>query len=206
MFNSKAYTVQMNLDVPDSEKRTAEKAVEVFESLIGEIKIMLEELEQIYVPFSKRQSLDSDEVVENRHILNKFLNKLKRRFDEVTKKSDFAISLMSEFSTDSTVEELMSSFSANKNELKKQMDYLLSIFSNLNSPDFKDTLLSAIDSVRKQSSQLKQLINDRVLDHIDTNILAKNWDSLVNDKFQDNMKSKVPLVVQLYNERQKALK
>lgn len=206
MFNSKAYTVQMNLDVPDSERRVAEKAGETFESLIAELKLLLEELELVYVPFSKKQSLDTDEVVENRATLRKFTTRLRRRFVHVKNKADKAIALMSEFSTDSTVEELMSSFTSNKSELEKQMEYLLSIFSNLNSPDFKDTLLAAIDSVRKQSSQLKQLVNDRILDHIDTNILAKNWESLVNDKFQDKMKSKVPLVVQLYNERQKALK
>jgi hypothetical protein len=49
-------------------------------------------------------------------------------------------------------------------------------------------------------------VNDRILEHIDTNILAKNWESLVNDKYQEKVKNKTPLVVQLYKERQEALK
>ena len=37
MTYKKAYSVQMNFDVPDSEKRIAEKAEEYFEQLIASI-------------------------------------------------------------------------------------------------------------------------------------------------------------------------
>jgi len=202
MFESRAYTVQMNLDVPDAEKRTAEKASEYFESILSQLKLGIEHLDLIYTPFAKRQKLDSKEIVENRDILKKYRSKTKELFDKILNDSHHAVSLMGEFSTDSAVEELMGSFVAATRELEKQVNILLSIFSNLNNPEFKDQLIKAIDSVKKQSSQLK----DRILEHIDTNILAKNWESLVNDKYQDKIKNKTPLVVQLYEERQEALK
>lgn len=206
MFESRAYTVQMNLDVPDAEKRIAEKASESFESILSQLKLGIEHLDLIYTPFAKRQKLDSKEIVENRDILRKYRDKTKELFNRIIKDSYQAVSLMGEFSTDSAVEELMGSFVASVKEMEKQVNVLLSIFSNLNNPEFKDQLIKAIDSVKKQSSQLKQLVNDRILEHIDTNILAKNWESLVNDKYQDKVKNKTPLVVQLYEERQEALK
>ena len=206
MFESRAYTVQMNLDVPDAEKRTAEKASESFESILSQLKLGIEHLDLIYTPFAKRQKLDSKEIVENRDILRKYRDKTKELFEKIVEDSYQAVSLMGEFSTDSAVEELMGSFVSSVRELEKQVNILLSIFSNLNNPEFKDQLIKAIDSVKKQSSQLKQLVNDRILEHIDTNILAKNWESLVNDKYQDKIKNKTPLVVQLYEERQEALK
>src|SRR5690606_15643585 len=116
-----------------------------------------------------------------------YRDKSRENFEKVIKTGYSALGLMSEFSTDSTVEELMGSFTSSLKELEKQVNYFLSIFSNLNNPEFKNQLISAIDSVKKQSSQLKQLVNDRILEHIDTNILAKNWESLVNDKFQDKV-------------------
>jgi len=201
MFESRAYTVQMNLDVPDAEKRTAEKASESFESILSQLKLGIEHLDLIYTPFAKRQKLDSKEIVENRDILRKYRDKTKELFEKIVEDS-----YQGEFSTDSAVEELMGSFVSSVRELEKQVNILLSIFSNLNNPEFKDQLIKAIDSVKKQSSQLKQLVNDRILEHIDTNILAKNWESLVNDKYQDKIKNKTPLVVQLYEERQEALK
>lgn len=206
MLESKAYTVQMNVDVPDAERRTAEKASESFESIIAQIKLALEHLDLIYTPFSKKQNIDADEVAENRAVLKKYSKKTKDIFDKIIESSFKSVSLMSEFSTDSAVEELMGSFVSSVKELEKQVNILISIFSNLSNPEFRNQLLQAIDSVRKQSSQLRQLVNDRVLEHIDTNILAKNWESLVNDKYQDKIKSKTPLIVELYQERQEALK
>ena len=206
MLESKAYTVQMNIDVPDAERRVAEKASESFESIMAELKLAVEHLDLIYTPFSKNTKLDTNEIVENREILKKYSKKTKDIFQDIIQNSFKAVSLMGEFSTDSSVEELMGSFVSSVKELEKQVNILISIFSNLSNPEFQSQLLQAIDSVKRQGSQLKQLVNDRILNHIDTNILAKNWESLVNDKYQDKVKKKTPLIVQLYQERQEALK
>lgn len=202
----RAYTLQMNVNIPDAEKKIAEQASEAFESVIAKLKLGIEHLDLLYTPFAKRESLDSEEVVENRDILRKYRDNTKNIFEDIIKHGLMAVSLMGDFSTDSDVEELMGSFVSSIKDLEKQVNYLLSIFSNLNSTEFRDSLLASIDSVKKKSSQLKQLINDRILEHIDTNILAKNWESLVNDRYQNKVKDKTPLMVQLYNERQKALK
>ena len=205
MLKSLAYSVQMSSDIPDVERRIAEKAGESFESMISQIKLLLEYLNYIYIPFSKVQTVDEDEVVENRDILRKYRDNVRAKLEALVKTASDSVVLMSEFSTDSSVEELMNSFVVQINEVEKQGNYLLSIFENLNSPEFKNLLIQSIENIKKQGSVLKQLINDRILEHIDTNILAKNWESLVNEKFQDKVKSKVPLVVRLYEERQKAL-
>lgn len=206
MLTRRAYIVQMNVEVPEAEKRIAEKAAETFELLLAKNKLLLEHLELIYIPFIKVPQLDQDEVIENRDILRTYQAKTKNIFDDMIKTAYTALSFMSEFSTDANVSELMGSFVSQINEFEKQGDYLLSIFSNLNSPDFKDALIAAIDSVKKQGSQLKQLVNDRVLEYIDTNILAKSWESLVGDKFQDKVQKKEPYILKLYKERMKALK
>lgn len=206
MLIVKAYGVQMNFEIPESEKRIAEKAAESFENFLAQNKLLLEYLNFLYVPFSKVQSLDTNEVVENRDILRKYKKELKTKLENLIKAAYSGVALMSEFSTDASVEELMNSVVTQMKEFEKQGNYLLSIFSNLNSQDFQDSLITAIELVKKQGSQLKQLINDRVLEHIDTNILAKNWESLVNEKFNKKIKSKVPLLVELYKERQQALK
>ena len=206
MLEKKAYTVQMTLDIPDAEKRIAEKAEESFEILLGKLKLALEHLNMIYVPFKKYNATDTDEIVENRDVLRRYRDQIKLNYEEILSISYACLSLMSDFSIDSSVEELMNSFTSGIKDLEKQVNYLLSIFSNLNSTEFRDSLLASIEAVKKQSSQLKQLINDRVLEHIGTNILAKNWGSFVDDKLQAKMKNKVPLIVELYRERQKALK
>ena len=100
----------------------------------------------------------------------------------------------------------MDSFMGTIRELEKYIDTYVSIFSNLNSPDFRNHLISTIDSIKKQFNQISQLVTDRVLDHIDNNILAKDWAKNVLDRVDEPLQDRVPLVVQLFRERQKALK
>ena len=204
MFYSKAYIVQMNTDVPDAEKRMAEKASEQFESVIAQVKLALEYLDFLYVPFSKIETFDNEQLVKNRNIIRNYKEAVKFKLENIIRTGYKAISLMTNFSTDSSVEELMGSFVAQLKDFERNADHLLSILSNINSTDFKDALIAAIDSVKTQGVQLKQLVNDRILEHIDTNILAKNWDSLVNDKFKSKEEEpKLPYMIELFRQRNK---
>lgn len=112
---------------------------------------------------------------------------------------------MGEFSTDTKTLEMMNSFIASLEDVKKAVERLLQSFSDLDSQTFKDSVVGAIDNVKKQANQFKQLINDRLLDHIDTNILAKNWTNDVTDEYQKKVYEKLPMIVQLFQERQKAI-
>lgn len=201
-----AYSVQMNFEIPESEKKIAEQAVQNFEQFLAELKLILEYLDLIYTPFSKAQNLDTEEVVNNRDILRRYKKELKDKFDSLIKRAYTGISFMSTFSTDYTIEELMTSLVDQLRELERQGNFLLSIFSNLNDQQFQSNLISSIEIVKKECFQIKQFVNDRVLEHIDTNILAKNWESLVNEKFNKKIKNRTPLLVELYQERNQALK
>lgn len=205
MVDKKAYSIQMNFDVPDSEKRVAEKVEEYLEQLIVMMQDAVEYLDLIYVPFSKYQNVDMELVTEYRKTFREYRDQVKKKFEEIITKSYKTIAMMKEFSTDTATEELMNSFLGAIRELEKYIDTFVSIFSNLSSQEFRNYLISTIDSIKKQVSQLKQLITDRVMDHIDSNILAKDWAKDLSGHFDESLQEKTPLVVQLFKERQKAL-
>jgi dGTP triphosphohydrolase len=204
-MDKKAYSVQMNFDVPDSEKRVAEKAEEYFEQLLSDMIKLNEYLDIIYVPFSKYQNVDADMLVEHRRTFHQYRDQVKAKFRNIVKKSYKSVALMNEFSVDTATEELMDSFMGSVRELEKYIDTFVSIFSNLNSPEFRNYLISTIDSLKKQLNQIRQLITDRILDHIDSNILAKDWAKDLSDRFEEPIQERVPMVVQLFRERQQAL-
>lgn len=207
MINKKAYSVQMNFEVPDSEKRIAEKAEEYFEQLLAQMEDASKYLDLIYTPFSKHQNIDADMLVEYRVTFRQYKDQVKVKFRNIIRKAYRAVALMNEFSTDTATEELMDSFMGAVRELEKYIDTFVSIFSNLSSPEFRNYLISTIDSLKKQLNQIRQLVTDRILDHIDSNILAKDWAKNVLENYDDgSIQTKVPLVVQLFRERQKALK
>lgn len=206
MFNRKSYAIQMNFEVPDSEKRIAEKAQERFEDLLSKMKLATEYLDKIYDPFKRIDNLDTKLIVKYRKTFYDYAEQIKFKYDSIIEKSIDCVILMNEFKTDTIIEEMVNSFMSNMNNLVKYVDGLLSIFTNLNDPDFKPQLISSIDYIRKITSQIKQLVNDRIVEHISTNILAKNWASDFSDNYQKVVEEKVPLVMKLFRERQEALR
>lgn len=205
MKTVKAYAVQMSFDVPESEKRVAEKAVESFKELISLIKLANNHLNLIYEPFKNLSSLDIKTLLEYRTTLRGYRDRIKENYDEILQKAHYSAILMSEFANDTAIIEMMNAFLSAQADLETQVNRLLSIFSDLSSNEFKTYLLAGIDAVRKEANQVKQLVNDRILSHIETNILAKNWVSNITDEYQRKVYQKVPLLIELYKERQEAL-
>ena len=203
----KAYSIQMHFGVPESEKRVAEKAEEYFNQLISKMQEAKDYLDLIYTPFQKHQNIDMEMVTDYRKTFRDYRDQVKLKFRTIAKLSYKCVALMNEFSMDTTTEEMMESFMGTIRELEKYVDTFVSIFSNLNSSEFRNHLISTIDSLKKQMNQIEQLIKDRILEHIDSNILAKNWAKNISDRFEDSepIEERIPLVVQLFKERQKAL-
>ena len=205
MLRKKAYSIQMNFEVPQSEKQIAQKAEEYFEQLLFQLEKAVTYLDIIYVPFQKHENIDTDMIVDYRKTFRDYMRQVQKKFKGIFKRSYKAVALMNEFSTDTATEELMDSFMGSIRELEKYIDTFVSIFSNLSSKDFRTYLISTIDSIKRQVSQIRQLVKDRVLEHIDSNILAKDWAKNLSDKFDEPLHERVPLVVQLFRERQQAL-
>lgn len=195
----------MSFDVPDSEKRLAEKASECFDELVSLLRKGSRHLSLIYDPFSKVPQVDQKLIYKYRRVMRRYRNQIKENYTKIMQKARQCTILMAEFSNDTHTVSMMNSFIASIEDLKKAVNRLLPLFSDLSTPAFKDSLISAITNTKQQGNQVKQLINDRILDHIDGNILAKNWTSNVTDEFQNKVYEKLPLIVQLYKDRQKAL-
>ena len=201
----KRYATMMSFDVPESEKRVAEKAVETFEDLISQIRLANNHLDIIYIPFSKVGNLDQKLLAQYRVVLRRYRDKIKENYNDIMKTAHRAVLLMGEFSSDIQTVEMMNSFISSLEDVRKQVNRLLGIFSDLGSLEFKDALLKGITLVKKEGNQVKQLVNDRILEHINTNILATNWINKVTDEQQEKVYERVPLVVELLEEREKAL-
>lgn len=196
----------MSFDVPDSQKRIAEKAQEQFETLLSNLKLNIEYLDFLCTPLKKYDNLNMDVLSDYRETFRQFQEKVKEKYDNSIKAAFHCMLLMNEFNTDTPVKDMMSSFDGLIKNIEKYVNIYLSIFSNLNNPDFKKDIGSTTESIRKCTNQIRQLVNDRIIQHIDDNILAKDWSSELSTKFEQDVNKNVPLVTQLYEERQKALK
>lgn len=204
-MKKQAYSTQTTFDISDEEKQIASQAINIFNEVIGLLQKSLDHLDIIYDPFYKYQNLQSNEVIEYRVALRRYRDKIRENFQEVLGKTHKAVVLMGEFSSDTKTRELLTSFMEEMDDIKDQVNYLLQVFSDIGSVNFRNGILNGIDNVRKQSAQAKQLLNERILPHIETNILAKNWIGNIVDENDNRVYQRSPLVVRLFKERNEAL-
>ena len=206
MIKRKAYSIQMNFPVPASEKKIAESAEESFDDFLSHLKLSIEYLNYLYNPLKKCSNVDLDLINQYRKTFHDYQQAVKKRYDDILKKAFHSLMLMNEFASDTVTREMMKSFEAVIKELEKLVNTFLSLFETFSEVNWKSSVISSIDAIRNKANEIHQLVNDRIYEHIDSNILAKNWANELSDQIQEKIETKVPLVRQLFEERQRALK
>lgn len=207
MFRKIADSVEMSFEIPDSEKKIAAEAKMRFEATANSLKFAVEHLDHIYDPFQKHTEISTESVIENRGIIQgRYSTKIKENFNEVKSYALLAIRKLNHFSVgDSTIRELINSFIEGVDVLEEGVSNLLSIFNNdYKEEEFRNKVIKTIDKIRSNAKELEDLIYDRIIDHIDVEILTRNWMNETDENYNLD-KENVPLLVQLFEEREKQL-
>ncbi len=195
MIEKIAYQVQMSFKVNDEEKHTAQKCVEYFSMLMNNCDLANDFLSKIYEPFSEEGAeVSAKDLHDKRGLLNRYKQSLKKRYNKIKLLAFYALQTFNKFSNDTHSIELITAFESDFNVLIKGVEDVLDVLSNYKSDSFKDALIAAIDIVKKESAELEQLIRDRILDHINNNILNVSW-----SKDLGEIKPEVPLLISVHN-------
>ena len=195
----------MVFDVPESEKAVAKKAIECFEKLVEHLHAFDRHLNILYHPFSAHETVSPESVMEHRGALIRYRKKVRENFNNVTRIALICVQHMNEFSTDKHSMELVKSFVDSMGEIAIQIDSFEKVINNMKTKDFKNNVINVIQGIKKQSNQLERLIYDRILAHINTNILATSWVDDFSRELKLKIKDKEPYIKQLYLEREKKL-
>lgn len=201
-----AESVEMSFDIPDAEKDIATEALIRFEAANKSLTEAVEHLDIIYNPFKKHENISIKAVVKRRGVLNRFKQASMNKFNKFKRRAFVAIRRLDKFSNgDKDIQELISSFESAVNELEDGLTDFYEALGNYEAPEFRDEVLSAIESVKASHESLKDLIVDRIIEHIDTEILAKSWMSERRDEFKITDEERKALITQLFDERQQML-
>lgn len=197
MITKLANTLEMSFKVPESEKNIAHQAIERLQSVLNFLSIAKEHLDLIYSPFQKVQSLSIEIINKYKGKLNRFKQKVKENYKEVKQHSFYSLEKLNYFSIDTHCIELISSFKDSMSDLEKAVIKLLECLDDYNSNNYRDKIIIAIDNIRKESSQLEQLIRDRIINHLEENIIGKSWTTDINTEIE--LSEKIPTVIDIYN-------
>lgn len=195
----------MTYQVSDSEKDQAEKAMRWFDHCLKLLEQCDEHLNLIYNPFKKTPDITVEKVFARRAMLRMYRDKVADNFNKFKKAAFKAYVLMQPFTSDTQTEKLMKSFVASIEDIEIQVNRFVDLFGNLKSEDFSKAVVTAIDNIKKEIVQLEQIVDERVKNHLQTNILARNWVDNVSNELQEKVEKKSPLVMQLVEDRMKLL-
>lgn len=201
-----AETIEMSIKIPDDEKKIAASAVMHFEKLVKKLQAFNKHLNVMYNPFKEYQTISSESVKKYRGAIWKYRKKIIDNFHKIKELALICVRDMSHFDSDTHITQLLSSFSDDIGGVEDQVSSLTAVLANWDTGNYKNNVVTAIENLKKQIAEIRKLIYDRIIDHINTNILAKNWVDDISDELNISIKQREPIVMQLYKEREKQIK
>lgn len=197
----KKYAIQLAYAVPSEEKDKANKCIMYIEHLNKILKICDNHLDLIYQPFKDNQNGTPEQTFAARAALRRYRDKVADNFNTVKRQAFKAYVLLQPFNTDTQIIKLTKSFVASVQDVEKQVNRFIDLFSDLEAKDFNQLVIKAIDNIKKEVAQLEQMIDDRIVPHIQNNILAKNWTDNLSEELQQKVEKNIPLSLKLVQER-----
>lgn len=198
-------STDLSIDVPENEKDRATKIIANLDYLQKLLKSSNEYLDLIYTPFKDNSQISPEQSFKARDALRRFRDKVAEYFNTFKKQAFKCIVMLQPFSFDTQIIKISKSFILCIGDIEKQVNRFIDLFSNLEAKDFGTTVVQAIENIKKEVAQLDQIIEDRLKNHIQNNILARNWIDNVSDELETKVEKRVPQSIQMVEERQKEL-
>lgn len=206
-FEKLAQKVEMSFEIPSAEKAIAEESKSYFESASHNLTLAVQHLNVIYDPFVNHPDVPTDSVVKHRGLLTRLSNKVRDNFQKVQVLSLQAVKNLHHFSTgDMEIQELINSYVEAIDNISDDVSAFIHLLRrNYHAQDFREKVIKLVEKIRKSAKEMQTLIYDRVIDHIDTNILAKDWMDDARDKMNVEIEEHIPNVIRLFKERQQKI-
>lgn len=201
----RAYAVQMTYEVSDAEKVQAEKAMLFFSHSTKLLSMASEHLNIMKTPFKNNPEMSGEDVLKARAAIRRFRDKSIENFNEFKKTAFQCVNIMKDFSSDTQTLKLMKSFISSIDDLETKVNEFSDLFIDLESKDFSTKIVEAIEDVQKECDAIEEIIEERIKNHIQSNILATSWVDSVSSDLQMQVQEKTPLILDLFNKRQEQL-
>jgi len=205
MLNKLASSIQMSFEVPEQEKEIASNTKDLFWEVLRLLTIGEDHLEKMYNVFQKHENIPIKSVKKYIGVISRYKEVVKENYEKIMQASAEALNEFDFFSSDTQTLEILNSFESSIKDVEKQIEIFLEAVEDYESDNFRNGVIKGIEGVKKQSAQVENLVKERIIEHIDANILAKDWIADTNSDLKDKMKERDPMVTRLFQERQNAL-
>jgi hypothetical protein len=201
----RAYAIQMTYEVSDAEKQKAEKALIFFSNTLKLLRLSSDHLNVMKTPFKDNTDITPEAVTKARVAIRCFRDQSVKNFNDFKKEAFKCVGAMQSFSSDTQTVKLIKSFISSINKLETQVNDFVGLFDELDDKDFSKNIVSSIEEIQKTCEDIEEIVDQRLIDHIKSNILAKSWVDSVSNELQTKIEKSTPLLMELFDQRQEQL-
>ena len=201
----RSYAIQMTYEVSDAEKQQAEKALICFNHALKVLELANDHLNIMKTPFKKSPDMDSKAVLAARAAIRRFRDQSVKNFNDFKAKAFDCVNAMQEFASDTQTIKLVKSFISSIDDLEKKVNNFVDLFADLENKDFSKNVVDSIEKIQKQCDDIDEIVDERIKEHIQSNILATSWVDSISTDLQMKIEKKTPLMLDLFNKRQDQL-
>ncbi len=201
----RAYAIQMSYDVSDEEKNQAEKALLAFEHASKTLQLANNHLDIMKTPFKDNPEIDPKEVLKARVAIRRFRDQSVDNFNNFKKQAFQCVAVMQMFDSDTQCLKLMKSFISSIDDLEGKVNKFVELCNDLEAKSFIADVVKELEAIQEQCKDIQEIIDERIKNHIQSNILATSWVDSVSSDLQMKIEEKTPLIVDLFNQRQDQL-
>lgn len=173
----KALLTQMTDSITDLEKQKASQAISVFTLANKKLNDAKNFLDKIKTPFKDAQDIPPEQVYENRLYLRNFRDQAIEKFNLFKEQTAIAIEIMSPFSTDTQILNLLNSLDTAISGLEEKVNNLSELFMDLKDKEFSKNVVDVTNKIQEDCDSIEELLKTRIKKYINENILSLSWSS-----------------------------
>lgn len=201
----RAYAVQMSYDVSDDEKNQAEKALLAFDHAAKLLQLADNHLDIMKTPFKDNPEIEPKEVIKARVAIRRFRDQAVDNFNSFKRQAFNCVNVMHIFEKDTQTLKLMKSFISSIDDLENKVNKFVDLCNDLEAKSFVQDIVKSLEGIQDQCKDIKEIMDERIKSHIQSNILATSWVDSVSNDLQVKIEEKTPLIMDLFNKRQDQL-
>lgn len=201
-----AETVEMSIAIPDSEVNVAKSIISNLNKLSKKYDAFNSLLDNMYTPFADAESISKESINKHKSAIWDFKKSIEETLSEVQSVSLICYKDLTYFASDTDINELKETFRDKTSQIDDDCRILCDALKTWEAEDFREIVVKSIENLKKQISESRELINDRIIKHINDNILDNSWVKNIGDKLQVEIKEREPFIKQLYDEREQKLR
>jgi len=180
---------QITFKIPVAEKEYARKALNEFDKISSEtLKTFVEHLDRMYQPFTDYKGITPEQSMDASMHFNIFSKYLQDNLIDLKKSVYNSLEYLKRFDSASEVISMLNSIDDTIRNIDKLVQILREVLEELNTKDFQTNAVAAMDSIKKECAQLKQLISETITQYIRDHILGEDWTSEIKEEIHEDQK------------------